>query len=338
MDTSIERSFIVSVSRTKDMVHRSPDLLAGILSGQKECRWGPYGPFDVISPEQIHTIVLWTKNPGNILQHDCLKETLIRLKQDYGVQLSLQLTVTGFGGSFIELGMPNTREVLASVHNLLNSGLIDPETVVYRYDPFLSIRTPGGNIISNVNLQLFSRITRWMIEHGIRRVVTSRADVVRYPKVLSRLLPFGLQWLAIKDGEAVKFCKQMAEYVHSRGADFSVCCEPQAGELAIKWGCIDSRWLNRIKGDQTKPATEKLHNEIGKQRPACRCTYSRDIGYSAGSVTCYSGGFGCLYCYSQGSANLPNIQKIKSEIAEFDCDPRRYLSSRDLPVELFSGE
>ncbi len=339
MDKNLDQPLLISASRTKDMVHRSPDLLANILQGKAECRWGPYGPFDYINPSHIHTIVLWTKDPGNLLNHVHLRETLIKLQKEYHIQISLQMTVTGFGGSFIEYGLPVWIEALSGLKVLCTDGLLNPAAVVFRYDPFLVIRTPGGNLISNMDIRIFKRICTEVVEVGIPRIVTSRADAVHYPKIVERVRSSGLEWVDIDDESAFSFCDEMEKFCRSKGVDFSVCCDPPAGSIFNKWGCIDARWLNRIKGDEFNSATEILHNKIGKQRPTCQCTYSRDIGYSTGSATCYSGGYGCLYCYSQGNAKPPDINKILKEIQEFDQNPSGYLSSRDLPPELYrSGQ
>ncbi|MCX6639120.1 MAG: DUF1848 family protein [bacterium] len=326
MDSIEPHPLIISASRTKDMVHRSPDILADILSGQAECRWGPHGPTGTVDPAQVHSVVLWTKDPSNLLCHDKLRNALQELQTRYQALIALEVTATGLGGSFIEPGIPPWRQVYQDLRDLLSEGWINPQAVVYRYDPFLRIESPGGNQISNASLPLFERLCREFISLGITRVTTSRVDTWHYPRVEQRLEQLGLKMLPPEDAEAVELCQGMAEICRKHGAEFSICCDPPVDSLIRSWGCIDARRLNRVKGADQPQATEILHNRIGKQRPACRCTYSRDIGYSAGSATCFSGGYGCLYCYSQGGANLPNLDAIRGEINAFDADPGRYLS------------
>ncbi len=327
---------IISASRTKDMVHRSPDLLAEVLSGKAPCRWGPHGPLGEVDPKQVHTVVLWTKNPHNLLHHENLRETLKELHRKYHIQVSLQVTATGLGGSFVEPEIPHWQAVYADLKQILSEGWINPKAVVYRYDPFLAFRTPAGNVISNISSHLFAQLCTEFTALGIPRVTTSRADSDHYPRAAQRVQSLGLEWLQISDIRAETFCREMAECCRARSIAFSICCNPAILSQMRNWGCIDSRLLNRLKDDFT-PATEKLHNEIGKQRPTCQCTYSRDIGYSPGSATCYSGGFGCLYCYSQGNARLPDFEGVKNEIEAFDADPAKYLKSKDLPSELLGS-
>lgn len=329
---------IVSASRTKDMVRRSPDLLGGILLGKAPCRWGPQAPFGMVDPSNLHTVVLWTKDPQNLLYHNSLRETLHTLHSKYHVQISIQVTATGLGGSFIEPGIPHWKDLLICLSNLFTQDWIDPAVVVYRYDPFLSIRTPSGKIISNARIGLFKTILGEFAKLGIRRVTTSRADAMRYPPVAKRIQMLGLEWIHIDDATAEELCKEMDAVCRAKHLDFSVCCEPSVEFLLNRWGCIDANWLNRTKGEQFPQATKTLHNKIGKQRPACRCTYSRDVGYSTGSATCYSGGYGCLYCYSQGNAKPPNIEAVLNEIHQFDTDPEGYLTAKNLPLELHIEE
>ncbi len=337
LDFAIKRSYletvkfdpteplIISASRTKDMVHRCPDALAKILLGEAPCRWGPHGPLGRVDPGQLHSVVLWTKNPENLLTHTNLRKALFHLDARFAVLISLELTATGLGGSFIEPGIPAWQSVLENTRELLKAGGIDPRVIVYRYDPFLSVRTAGGNIISNANIEMFEKVCAGFLDLGIKRVTASRADAVHYPRVAQRMQSLGLEWIQINDAAATALCGQMAEFCRSRGADFSICCDPPISGLMQNWGCIDARWLNQIKGESSPSATEILHNKIGKQRPTCQCTYSRDIGYSPGSLTCYSGGFGCLYCYSQGNASPPDPVGLQREVAQFDEDPEAYL-------------
>jgi hypothetical protein len=140
--------------------------------------------------------------------------------------ISLELTATGLGGSFIEPGIPSWQIVLENTRRLLKENWIDPRAVVYRYDPFLSVRTAKGNIISNADFEMFEQVCAVFLDLGIKRVTTSRADAVHYPRVAQRIQSLGLEWVQIDDAAATALCGQMAEFCRSRGADFSVCCDP----------------------------------------------------------------------------------------------------------------
>jgi len=181
------------------------------------------------------------------------------------VQLSLQITSTGLGGSFIEPGIPPWERLLASLAELLLEDWIKPAAAVYRYDPFLRVRTPEGKIIGNSSITLFERMCSEFARLGISRVTTSRADSQRYPAVAQRVRSFGLEWMHLDDRSAAEFCLEMDAVCRSMDLDFSVCCEPPVPSMTERWGCIDAKRLNRTKGDLFPGATEILHNKIGKQ-------------------------------------------------------------------------
>ena len=324
---------IISASRTKDMVHRSPQLLADLLLGKVSCRWGPRGPVGRIDPGLVHTVILWTKDPRNLISHDTLRRSLFVLREKYNVQIALQISATALAGSFLEPGIPAWQEVHQILKDIFVENWISPRAVVFRYDPFLTVRTPNGSSLSNAVAAIFREVTAAFLDLGIPRVTTSRADASNYPKVIHRIQSYGLDWEFIADEKAVALCHEMNDFCRGQRTDFSICCEPPDTELTGEWGCIDAHWLNRVKGDD-KPAVAILHNKIGRQRPACQCTYSRDIGYSTGSAACFSAGYGCLYCYSQGNANLPDRNKIFREIEEFETDPILYLKLRGLSEKL----
>ncbi|RJP75538.1 MAG: DUF1848 family protein [Candidatus Zixiibacteriota bacterium] len=378
MKLSEDTPLVLSASRTKDMVRRSPEALAKILLGKAPCNWGPHGPSGRVDPAGLHAVVLWTKDPRNLLRHEALRSALAELRERYGVLLSLEVTATGLGGSFVEPGLPPWREAAGAVRETIAAGLTVPEAVIYRYDPFLALRTPGGRVVTNARMEVFAPVCSAFLDLGVKRVVASRGDAVRYPRVADRVRGLGLEWIALADEAALELGREMAAFCRAREADFHFCCDPPDPGLSTNWGCIDGKWLNEIKRSlsgtrmdsmsppkitpgspgtrmnsmsppkitpgspgtrmnsgallqpQVAEATEVLHNRIGKQRPACRCTYSRDAGYSPGSAGCYSGGFGCLYCYAQGKASPPHPERIREEIAAYDRDPAGYAKERGL--------
>lgn len=332
-DLERTRPVILSASRTRDMVHRSPGVLAAILAGRRRCRWGPYAPEGVVDPRQLHSVVLWTKAPGNLLDHAGLRRILAAYHDQHRIGISLQLTVTGLGGSFVEPGIPHQEEVAATLRRLLDTGWLNPGAVTVRFDPFLALLTPRGHRFGNLDPAVFATVLEPFVDLGVTRVVTSRGDAVRYPRVVERVESLGLHWVPVDDLSAARLCRDLDAWCRNRGVAFSVCCEPPLAQWTRRWGCIDAEHLERWS--PRPPPTRWLHNRLGKQRPTCRCTYSKDVGYSAGVARCYSGGFGCLYCYAQGRDRPPHPERLMSEIAEFDRDPAEYLATRRLHPSLW---
>jgi hypothetical protein len=90
----VELKKVVSASRRMEM----PGFFPEMLVEQLEKRY---------PPESVHTVVLWSKHPRNILDHPGLRKCLRRYRQ-----LMLHLTVTGMGGGFLEPNIPAADEVL----------------------------------------------------------------------------------------------------------------------------------------------------------------------------------------------------------------------------------
>ena len=74
-----ELPVVISASRRTDLVGCYPDYLIEKLKSY---------PL-----EKVHTIVIWTKNPCNMILHQALREVLSQYAQVY-----VHLTITGLGG------------------------------------------------------------------------------------------------------------------------------------------------------------------------------------------------------------------------------------------------
>jgi hypothetical protein len=210
----------------------------------------------------------------------------------------VQLTVTGFGGSPVEPGIPRPGEAAEALGLAIEAGIVEPRAVKLRYDPVGEIEFEGGPVYSNMRLEVFTRVLDLFEPLGVTRVTASKLDNVNYPSVNERLAKAG-GGVVEKGGEEMRgFMRELARECSGRGMGYSTCVLPYDEEMVEREGCIDGR----VIGEWTRrPVWDTLHNAIGAQRPNCWCTYSLDMGYSPGVAFCSSGGFGCLYCYSQGS-------------------------------------
>jgi hypothetical protein len=291
------------------MVKYSPGTLASILAGSADCRFGPRAPKRRIAPEEIHTLVLWTKDPSNITRHPRLSDVLRDLVGQGG-QIFLQLTVTSLGSTPVEMDIPTPETIADYVkRELFSSGLIRPEAVKLRYDPVLELRY-GKMKLGNMSERRFSRILELFRSLGISRYVTSYVDYQSYPKIERRLESLGLELVRHTEDRFVGFVSRMNDLCRLHRAELQVCCNPAVSFSDM--GCIDGNLLNRLMEERGTPelkCTTTPHNAIGRQRPSCKCTYSHDIGYSTGVTQCYSQGGGCLYCYSQPEAINEDLRK-----------------------------
>ena len=92
---------VISASRRVELVACYPGVLAGAL--RQKC-----------PPDRTHSVVLWSKDPRNLLRPGPLRDTLATYRQLY-----LHFTVTGMGGSFLEPRVLPHAEALALLPELV---------------------------------------------------------------------------------------------------------------------------------------------------------------------------------------------------------------------------
>ena len=320
---------VVSASRTKDLVRCRPNELADVISGRRTCRFGLGRQLHTLKPSQIHTLVLWTKSPQNLLENKNLHQSLKQLLIE-GSQIALHISVTGFGASFVEPGIEKWSDTLATVKELIESGMVLPDLVTLRYDPLLRLDFDDWTI-SNCSIELFEAIIVQAAKLKIKRVITSACDLDTYKRAAKRIGSVGLKAVGPNEKEAIELVKAMAAVCHNSELLFSVCCSPKID--FDDFGCVDGKLYN--KTSEGARSSEVLHNKVGSQRPRCLCTHSRDIGYSKGFTHCFSQGAGCVYCYSQGGtmgamekAVLSELERLRNSDRWWENAPYDYLVER----------
>ncbi len=253
---------VISASRRVDLVTFYPDFMVERL---KE-----------IGTENIHTLVIWTKDPQNMLTHPKLREVLKKLSQIY-----VLLTVTGLGGTALEPGAPTTERVFHGLPAMIDF-IGSPLRMAIRYDPLMDVIYHKETHISNIEINLFERMLSRAHLLGIKRVIVSY--VTLYPKVKKRLKQNGFSIVDHRIEEMVDFIKkQMMPLTEKLGMELSTCVLP---DLTTK-GCIDGETLSKLH--PLKEPCSKAKDR--SQRDACHCTTSTDIGQW---FACYHN---CLYCY-----------------------------------------
>lgn len=252
---------VISASRRVDMVAGYPDELATILQ-------------DRFSPEEVHTVVIWTKNATNLLVHATLRKVLLRFEQLY-----VHYSITGMGGTFLEPGIPPTKEALAHLPGVIELTR-SPERVRLRFDPIVHLRLPEGQRYTN--LPHFAAIAAACAELGVRDVSTSWLQV--YRKVASRLRRAGIEPEEPSAEVWAEEARQVLEVAARFGLRVHGCCVPGWSPSRCIDGFLFARLHPRGLACSTRRATG--------QRPLCGCTESIDIGWYKGCVG------GCLYCYA----------------------------------------
>jgi hypothetical protein len=302
----MEEKIVISASRSKDPVRVSPGRLAAILDGRAPVRFGLGESLTALPVDRAGALVIWTKDPAHALNHARLHRALRSFLDRTGGVIVLNLTVTGLGGTALEPGIPSPPEVRASIAGLIDHGLVDPELIILRYDPLIRVVSPGGGALGNMSLADFDSVLEMFGTLGVRRIKTSLIDT-RYAHVPTRLGRAGFTVLTPADEEVMMLLAEMRSSCARFGARLDICCHPEEVVTADTVGCIDGSLINRALARAGRPwrVTTRLHNDIGRQRRTCRCTYSRDIGYSAGFQTCFKNDGACLYCYSQRNTDGP---------------------------------
>lgn len=257
---------IISASRRVDLLSFYPDYLIQRL---KE-----------MGKENIHTLVIWTKNPQNILKHKALRKNLKSIDQLY-----LLLTVTGLGGTPLEPKAPEPDMVLKTLPDLVDF-LGSPLRLALRYDPLMEVVYDKKTRLTNIDPELFQYVLNHLHPLGIKRVITSY--ITLYPKVKKRLDKHNFLLVEHPLSEIKDFIlKKMMPQTEKLGLKLSTCVLPDI----TSEGCIDGKALIELRPQKEPCSLFKDRT----QREKCHCTKSIDIGRW---LPCYHA---CFYCYGNPS-------------------------------------
>lgn len=274
---------MISASRRTDLVASFPEWLATALRARRARVLGPSGrAFEAdLSPDAVHTIVLWSKDLSNLLRN---KAGLRDLLRDYD-QVYLHFTVTGLGGTSVEPGAPPLTEALDQIGPAVElAGL--PSRVSVRFDPVL-FWTEGGRVRSNISL--FPRVAAAAAGCGIRNIRVSFAQW--YGKARRRAAARGFLFLDPPEEEKRRHAAHLAEEAAALGLTLHACCQPfLEGVPGLRASsCIDGALLGSLH-PRGEPASRRKDRS---QRAGCLCTESVDIGSYAQACP-----HGCVYCYA----------------------------------------
>jgi hypothetical protein len=213
---------VVSATRRSDLVACCPERLMEELVK--------------IGLENIHTLVIWTKNPAPLLANRALYELLNKLDQIY-----LNLTVTGLGGSFLESKVPPHEEIFQQMPDVVKL-IGSPKRISLRYDPLIEVVDGQGNRFSNITPQTFMPILKETARLGIPIIRTSY--VTTYRKVLTRFKRLGLRFIEHPLEEVIDFIQKVMMVEASRlGIEVRTCVVPR---LTEDGGCIDGNLLREL--------------------------------------------------------------------------------------------
>jgi len=271
---------VISASRRTDLPHHFPGWLATALRRGWADVPQPYGGKRrrvSLRPEEVHTIVLWSKDFSPLLQD---AEDVRHALASYD-QLFCHLTITGLGGTELEPGVPHWESVAAQLPALVDwTG--DPHRVTVRFDPLLHWVENG---LIRSNLPFAEPILDACARAGIQAVRISFATI--YPKLAHR----GCHWYDPPLEERLEIAGGLVTLARERGIALLGCCQPELMAAGTHpSSCTDGALLSALhpKGYAASTARDR------GQRKGCHCTRSIDIG--SYRMRCPSG---CRYCYAQ---------------------------------------
>ena len=235
-----------------------------------------------LSPENIHSIVLWSKNFKNVLKSP-------QYLEDYN--LYFQYTITNYSKA-LEPNVPEYSESIKTLEGLLKK--YKPEQFNIRFDPIiLSLEgeiEPDKEKIGRPRLKAFERLLCDLKALGMENCRVTTSYVSLYKKTEIALKNAGIHYLDITPEVQVKFMQKMSEIAQKYNRDIFVCANDifvEAGISNVKKGhCIDGELLENLFGKCTKA-------HAPGQRLECGCTKSRDIGMY---LPCKHK---CVYCYAR---------------------------------------
>jgi hypothetical protein len=274
---------VISASRRTDLVAFFPKALSQMLEEEIARVIGPSGHvYSVdLSPENVHTFVLWSKNFENLIQnHNELREKLEKYDQLY-----LHFTITGMGGSFIERGVPYPDRALRQLEELLKI-VGEPKRISVRFDPVVHW-VEKDRIQSN--LHFFQDLVCALASLGIDTVRFSFAQWYSKSKKRAEKADFSYVDPPLED--KIKEAAALVSIARFWNVRLNSCSQNFLTEVdgIQPSSCIDGIVLQDLHPHQKEASGRKDKS----QRSECGCTESVDIGsYTQSCPHC------CLYCYA----------------------------------------
>lgn len=234
-------------------------------------------------PEDIHSIVLWSKDMSNVLRKPGLIDNY---------NLYFQYTITGYS-KLLEPHSPSYEQSIETLAEMMKK--YKAEQFNIRFDPIIISVTgennPDMKNPENARLKMFERLCNDL--HRLKmdncRVTTSIMSV--YGHVGDNMDKVGCMFKEMTPQQEIEFMAKLAKIASNWGRDIYMCANDRfvnAGIDNIKKGhCIDGDILQQLFGKCT-------HAKDSSQREECGCIKSRDIG--SYKHECF---FKCAYCYAR---------------------------------------
>ena len=274
---------IISASRRTDLIAFFPDWLASVLREEKARVYGPSGHTYTVDlrPQNVHSLVLWSKNFSNLIQD---KHSLASLISRYD-QLYFHFTITGLGGSFIEKGVPSPSVAISQLKPLLKIAGC-PARISIRFDPVVYWKESGKVM---TNLYYLEELAPVLNDLGIKDIRFSFAQW--YNKAKKRAARHGFSYVDPSVEEKKEAARYLVQIAQKWQLNLFSCSQDFLTTIpgVRPSSCIDGRLLAKLHPQKEAVSIRKDKT----QRAECHCTESIDIG----SYTQFCP-HSCLYCYA----------------------------------------
>lgn len=250
---------IYSASRRTDLVAFFPDH---IVQKVKRSR-------------KLEAIVLWTKDPRNLISHP----SLLEVTKQYPT--IIQLTITGLAGTSWEPEVPPLQSFKGELKEL--GSALPQKAIVWRFDPIIS----SPDVLERFTSTL---MTLRDCLGDVDEVTVSFPDP--YPKVVKRLQECNLRLPMLTTEEQARILDQLLAIGRSECPEFTInlCCEPELFSPPdnMQAHCIEGERFDSLYATRLGSLTKDRGQRVG-----CGCVQSTDIG-SYDQVCRH----GCRYCYA----------------------------------------
>jgi DNA repair photolyase len=232
-----------------------------------------------LRPEDVHSIVFWSKFYGPFLRH-------VDELQARGYAFYAHYTITGAPGR-LEPNVPH-REQAVRVFRVL-AARTSPRHVQWRFDPILLT----DDLDAAYYIDQFRQIAA-ALEGATTRCYFSFATF--YAKVVRRLEKARICYVDPPLEARQTMVETLVTIAADHGITLYACCQADLlNERVRQAHCVDADLLAELFPDRPLPRTAR------PTRAQCGCFASRDIGMYD---TCP---FGCLYCYANAGQTPAQI-------------------------------
>lgn len=283
---------IISASRRTDIPAFYYDWLQESLKKGSAEVPNPMFPSQVYSvdlrPENVHSIVLWSKNFSKVAKNPGYLESY---------NLYFQYTINNYS-KFLEPNVPEYRDTMRTLELLLKR--YSPKCFNIRFDPII-ISTKGEiepdyDFPEKARLKAFEVLCMDLKSLGMEECRVTTSYISLYGHVKTRLKKAGFDFKDLSQDEQICFFTRMAEIADKYNLSLYSCACPILEKVpGIRRGsCIDGELLESLFGGKVRKSKDK------GQRKECGCTYSRDIGIYKEDKNGMVCRHGCVYCYVMG--------------------------------------